>query len=115
MSWKDNFDHEIQNGLEVRNRGNEGQARVYARRAAGIALREYFQQRELPIHSASAYDLLKTFLEIPGQPTQVRQAAEYLTQRVNADFNLPATIDLLHEAQFLAASLLPDPSGRLLP
>jgi hypothetical protein len=43
--------------VEVRARGNEGQARVCARRAAGAVLREYFQRRGLPVRSPSAYDL----------------------------------------------------------
>ena len=109
MNWKNKFEHEIQMGLEVRSRGNEAQARVYARRAAGIALREYFLQCGIPAHSTSAYDLLNEMLKIRGLPESARQAAEYLTLRVTEEFKLPVAVDLLSEAQVLAQALLPDP------
>ena len=109
MNWKNKFDHEIELALDVRNRGNQGQARVYARRAAGIALREYYQRCKLTAHSTSAYDLLKEFSEMPGQPEKARLAAEYLILRVDDEFKLPTNIDLVNEAQILAGILLPDP------
>ncbi len=45
--------------LAARGRGNEGQARVCARRAAGVAVREYFLRLGIPIVNPGAYDLLQ--------------------------------------------------------
>jgi hypothetical protein len=108
MDWKNKFALEIQMAVEVRARGNEGQARVCARRAAGVVLREYFQRRGLPVRSTSAYDLLKDLLSLPGLPEPVYLAAEYLTLRVTEEFKLPVDVDLIQEARTLAESLLPD-------
>ena len=108
MDWKNKFALEIQMAVEVRARGNEGQARVCARRAAGVVLREYFQRRGLPVRSSSAYDLLKDLLSLPNLPDAVYRAAEYLTLRVTEEFELPVAIDLIQEARTLAVGLLPD-------
>ncbi len=104
--WKEEFDREIERALEVRARGNEGQARVCARRAAGAAIREYLARHGRPIPSSSAYDLLNL---IAGDDTfgpPLRQSASYLTLRVDETFRLPATVDLVTEARRLAELLL---------
>jgi len=111
MDWKNKFAAEIQMAVEVRALGNEGQARVCARRAAGAVLREYFQRRGLPVRSSSAYDLLKELLDLPDLPDPAYRAAEYLTLRVTEDFKLPLDVDLVQEARTLAESLLPDSDG----
>jgi hypothetical protein len=115
MDWKNKFDLEIQRALDVRARGNEGQARVFARRAAGVIVREYFQRCGLPVRSSSAYDLLKELLELPGQSVTVRWAAECLTLRVTEEFKLPIDVDLIQAAQTLAESLLPGSEGPCAP
>ena len=107
-TWKTTFLQELDLAQQDRARENEGQARVCARRAAGALLREYFTRRGLSQRSASAMDLLKTLLELDDLPSEVRQAAERLTLRVDPDFQLPAEIDLLAETQILARALLPD-------
>lgn len=106
-AWKSTFLHELELAAQARARQNEGQARVCARRAAGAVLREYFARRGQPQPSASALDLLKSLLELADLPAEARQAAERLTLRVDATFQLPAGIDLLAETQTLAAALLP--------
>ena len=106
MDWKIKFDQEIQKALEVRIQGNEGQARVCARRAAGAVVREYFQRRGLVVRTSSAYDLLLELLQLPDLSDAARQAAEFLTLRVTEEFKLPVTVDLVQAAQTLAADLL---------
>ena len=106
-TWQQKFRQEIERANDVRARGNEGQARVCARRAAGIVLREYFARRSIQAASPSAYDLLKLLLEMDDIPADVRQSAEYLTLRVNEEFKLPVDADLVQEAQSLCERLLP--------
>jgi hypothetical protein len=106
MDWKTKFNLEIEKAFEVRALGNEGQARVCARRAAGVVVREYFQRRGLLVRTSSAYDLLLELLQVPDLPEPARQAAEYLTLRVTQEFKLPITVDLIQAAQTLADNLL---------
>lgn len=112
MEWKIKFDDELQMAADARARGNEGQARVCARRAAGIVIREYYQRREISVRSSSAYDLLMGLLELPDLPAAAQQSAEYLTLRVTEEFKLPVAVDLVIEARNLAESLLPGDSQR---
>ena len=107
-TWQEKFWKEINRAYEVRANDNEGQARVCARRAAGVALREYFARRGIPTASPSAYDLLKLLLEMDDIPVDIRQFAEHLTLRVNEEFKLPVDADLVKEAQTLCERLLPD-------
>ena len=91
----------------ARERGNEGQARVCDRRAAGVIIREYLARRNIRPTSPSAYALLNSILFMPDLPAEARQAAEYLTLRVNAEFELPLEVDLVEQVRILRKSLLP--------
>jgi hypothetical protein len=97
---------EFDRGEAARARGNEGQARVCARRAAGIAIREYLERRGETVRISSAYDLLSRLIEDPLVSGEVKQAAAYLTMRVDKDFKLPADVDLLAESRRLCDLLL---------
>jgi HEPN domain-containing protein len=97
---------EIDRAEEARARGNEGQARVCARRAAGIAARAYLTRRGEKIRTPSAYDLLKLLGEEQSLSSELRQSALYLTLRVNEEFKLPVNVDLVAEARKLCAELL---------
>jgi hypothetical protein len=105
--WKKTFEKELQMAIEARVRGNEGQARVCARRAAGAVIREYFLRRGVSSRASSAFDLLQVLLDIPEIPEEARRAAGYLTLRVDEEFKLPVTADLVEEARTLCKSLLP--------
>ena len=97
---------EFERAEAARERGNEGQARVCARRAAGIAIREYYARRGQPVHTPNANDLLQLLAEDPHLSTDLKQAAAYLTLRVNEEFKLPVDVDLLVEAHKLCEGLL---------
>lgn len=105
MDLQTQIQTEFDRADQARLRGNEGQARVCARRAAGIAAREYFARRGQPVRSPSAYDLLKLLAEDPLLSADLRQAAVYLTLRVNEEFKLPVNVDLVAEARKLCAEL----------
>jgi HEPN domain-containing protein len=97
---------ELDRAEEARARSNEGQARVCARRAAGMAAREYLTRRGEKIRTPSAYDLLKILGEEESISPELRQSAHYLTLRVNEEFKLPVNVDLLAEARKFCAELL---------
>ena len=96
--WQSEILSELERALQARERGNEGQARVCARRAAGIAVREYLSRRGIRPPSTSAYDLLQLIQADPDIPVDLKQIADHLTVRVTEDFKLPIDVDLIAEA-----------------
>lgn len=106
MDWQEEIQAEFKNAEVARAGGNEGRARVCARRAAGIAVREYLLRQGLRPHSASAYDLLNTVKVDPQFSPNLREIAEHLTLRVDEEFKLPVNADLIAEAKIFCEQLL---------
>ncbi len=101
MNFQTQIDIEFDRASQARSKGNEGQARVCARRAAGIAIREYLTHLETRTPSSSAYDLLTLLKENPQLPPDLKLIAEHLTLRVTEEFKLPVEADLIAEARIL--------------
>ena len=89
----------------ARQAGNEGRARVCARRAAGLAAAAYLQSLGAAPDTPSAYDSLKALTACPQAPKEAQDIAGRFLIRVTPDFELPAPIDLIQEARRLASSL----------
>jgi HEPN domain-containing protein len=104
--WRKEVETEFERAEQARIRGNEGQARVCARRAAGIAVREYFRRRGEGVSTSSAYDLLNLIKDDPRLPPDLKLIADHLTLRVNEEFRLPVNVDLIAEARKLCEELL---------
>lgn len=107
-NWKTRLHTELERGETARRGGNEGQARVCARRAAGIALREYASRQGISPASASVMDLIRELERDPGLSPSLRTILGNLSRTVDASFRLPPGVDLLHEARELCEALLPD-------
>ncbi len=105
LEFDPQVESEIQNALLARIKGNEGQARVCARRAAGVAVRMFFEQKNFPILHKSGYELLLTLINQPDIPSTARQNAINLTMRVSESYVLPVNIDLVEEARSLCREL----------
>ena len=86
-----------------RGRGNEGRARVCARRAVGAALALRWSAGPL----ANAYQLLTRAAADSGLPPELRLAAQRLTRRVTEAHQLPHDEDPLDDARALLAWLRP--------
>lgn len=106
MDWQAEIKVEFEKADQARARGNEGQARVCARRAAGIAIREYLMRQGIRPPSISAYDLLNLLKEDPQLSPNLRRIAGHLTLRVNEEFKLPVNADLIAEARDFCEELL---------
>jgi HEPN domain-containing protein len=104
--WQDKLQKEFELADQARANNNEGQARVCARRAAGIAIREYLAHKGIRPPSASAYDLLNLIKDDPLLSLDLRLIAEHLTLRVTEEFKLPVDVDLVTEAHTLCDELL---------
>jgi len=107
MDWRERFDAELEHAAKARARGNEGQARVCARRAAGIVATEYYARRNLVAMSASAVDVLLQLKDETSLPPDMLPLIEHLMQRVNTEFHLPSGVDLIEDVQRLRLGLLP--------
>ena len=105
--WTTQIEQELTHAENARAAGNEGMARVCARRAAGLAIRAYLENQNLPVHSSSAYDLLARLPDLPGVSAACRAAADHLLTRVDESFNLPQPVDLIAQARLIAAELNP--------
>jgi len=96
---------ELQNAERARLSGNEGRARVCARRAAGIAARDFLARHALRLHDRSAYTALEALVEFPGLAPDLRIASLHLVTRVTEIFTLPADADLIADARKLIGGL----------
>lgn len=104
--WNTQLKNEFEKAKQARIHKNEGQARVCARRAAGIAARAYLNRQGIQMPSMSAYDLLNALKENIQLPPDMQAIAEHLTMRVNQDFELPIQADLVSEARILCDWLM---------
>ena len=96
---------ELKNAEIARLTGNEGRARVCARRAAGIAARGFLTRHGVRARKDSAYEAVKTLAAYPGLAPDLQSAAVHLTTHVTEEFNLPAAADLIAEARKLIGGL----------
>ena len=106
MTWQNDLQTEFDRAEQARAKGNEGQARVCARRAAGIAIREYLTRRGMRPPSASAVDLLNLVKDDPYLSPDLKLIADHLILRVSEEFKLPINADLLAEARHFCEKLL---------
>ena len=106
MDWQTEIDSELEKAEQARAVQNEGLARVCARRAAGIAIREYLSRQGIRPPSTSAYDLLNLLKDDPRLSPDLKQIADHLTLRVTEEFKLPVDADLVAEARKFCEDLL---------
>ena len=106
MDAREEIDAEFEKALQARARGNEGQARVCARRAAGIAIRDYLSRRGIRPPTRSAMDLLNLIKDEPLLSPRLILIAGHLTLRVTEEFKLPIDADLIAEAREFCDELL---------
>lgn len=103
---QERIEREFELAKQARAKGNEGQARVCARRAAGIAIRDYLTRKGTHPGNASAYDLLNLLKTDPLLSPDLNLIADHLTLRVTEEFKLPVDVDLVAEARKLCNDLL---------
>jgi hypothetical protein len=104
--WQAQLEKEFLLAEKARANQNEGQARVCARRAAGIAIREYLSRKGIRPPSPSAVDLLNLLKHDPLLSPDLRLIVDHLTLRVTEEFKLPVDVDLVAEARKLCEELL---------
>ncbi|MGB9673364.1 MAG: hypothetical protein ACPL3P_04440 [Anaerolineales bacterium] len=106
-NWHHRFWEEIKQANIARSEGNEGKARVCARRAANVLLQYYFYLQDIPAtkNAIKNLTLLQNYLNVshPAYPI-----VSHLLLRVNEEFQLPQEIDLIKDVLQLKEILLPE-------
>jgi len=100
---KGDIEQELARARQARVEGNEGRARVCARRAAGLAIRAYDQRREGKQWDGDALTQLKRLQNDRAAPEGVRAAAARLTTKVDFDHRLPFAEDPVEDARGIIA------------
>lgn len=90
---------ELEKARSARKSGFVGKSRVLARRAAGLAIREYLRNQFPSLADLALNDLLKDQTVRQLIPIQTHPALDRLTTRVNQDYLLPVEMDLLLDAE----------------
>jgi len=93
---------------EARANGNEGRARVCARRAAGILIAVYLERRGLPDPGVSVINRLRLLESLPDVSANIKKTAQHLLMHVTPEHSLPVEVDLIAEARQLEQELLND-------
>ena len=106
LQWRQLFENEIAQAESARSAGNEGMARVCARRAAGIVIGEYIRRLGIPDPGPSAYDRLRYLSGISEQTPEIHIIVNHFLVNITPDRNLPVDADLIAEARWLDNKLL---------
>ena len=105
-SLLDRLKYELDHAYMYRARGNEGRARVCARRAAGWAVAAFRQQLSGVETHPNAYHQLRWFRKFEEMPIELREAAKRLTTHVTLSHELPHRQDPLEDAEMIVHAML---------
>lgn len=105
-TWEHRFNKELEAAERARAAGNEGMARVCARRAAGIVVAEYLRIQGIELKTPSAYDYLRYLSQAPDIPFDVKTVVDHFLTRVTPDYRLPVEVDLIAETRWLRQRLM---------
>lgn len=97
---------ELNQAQRARGAGNEGMARVCARRAAGIVIREYYRRQNENPPEKSAFKLLQFLSQDNAQSHDIRAAAKNFTLAITHEHVLPVDVDLIDSVNWLAKVML---------
>jgi hypothetical protein len=101
MSWLEKIEQEFAKATEGLKNGNNGLARVCARRAVALASQHWAKQRNLPAWQGDAMHQLR---QIQGEitfPLSVREAAQRLLTKVTEQTQSPMTTNPITDARII--------------
>jgi hypothetical protein len=96
---------ELESAERARLAGNEGRARVCARRAAGMAAQIFLTQHRVQTGVENFYNILLNLSQFPSLSPDLKTAVAHLTLRVDETFSLPPDVDLIADARYLCETL----------
>ena len=101
MSWQEQIEQELSKATEGLNSGNDGLARVCARRAVALAAQHQLEQQNLPGWQGDAMHQLRQIQKETTFPLSVREAAQRLLTKVTEQGQLPMTKDPITDASII--------------
>lgn len=104
-NWKVRALAELSRAEDSRSQGNEGMARVCARRAAGFILGEYFSRNKEAAPN-SAYARLQYLQAKTKNNSKLHAVLSHFLLRITPEHQLPVEADLIADARWLANELL---------
>lgn len=100
--WEERIEIELEAGQKAWSEKNDGKARACARRAAGIAIKEYLIRRHnAPAASHSALDRLRDVSLDHRHPEHIRKAAGRLVTNINDRLSPEFTLHPINDAKIL--------------
>ena len=106
QDWQTKFETEIVYGEQALKKGKQGMARVCARRAAGIVVTEYLKRTGHNPGIINVYLLFQYVADLPDFPQRAKEICSNLAVRLNYEFKMPVSVNLLSEARALKKILL---------
>jgi hypothetical protein len=110
-SWKTYTIDELELAKDARSGGNEGRARVCARRAAGYIADEYLRRQGIHLESTSALTRLKYLATLPNISAPISDTVNHFLVHTTPEHKLPIDADLINDVYFLAKELLGEKIG----
>lgn len=107
--WVQSTNQELEQAFEARINGNEGRARVCARRAAGHIAGEYLNRQNINIGSDSALTRLRYLAAVPQVTPKAKEFLEHFLIHTTPEHELPINADLIADVYLLAQELLAEP------
>ena len=106
QDWRELANQELEIAQSARQNGNEGRARVCARRAAGHVVGEYLARNEISFSSGSAIERLRYLQSSSEINPEQRETIEHFLVHTTPEHKLPINADLLEDVDLLARQLL---------
>lgn len=112
VDWQELVRKELDTAKAARGRGNEGMARVCARRAAGWAVKAYLAEKGTDLNSPSVLLQMRHLQKDADLGPNIQKILKHLLipkqkDTLESDSYFPPNIDLLAEAQQLIRALFP--------
>lgn len=95
------IEKEFTDAQEARQQGNEGRARVCARRCAGFAVSWLCHSRGRDVRDTDSLNLLKNIAADESIPAEVREASERLTAKIRPDFTYAFSTNPVGDARII--------------
>lgn len=106
MHWKSQTEEELKLAEVARKVGNEGKARVCARRAAGYIADEYLLRQGIQLQTNSALSRIRYLISLPDLSPQTKSTLEHFLIHTTPEHNLPIEADLIEDVHQIARELL---------
>ncbi len=105
MSWREQIEQELVKAAAGLQEGNDGLARVCARRAVALGVQNWVQRSGAKTWPADAMNQLREIQADEMFPVDVREAAQRLLTKVTQREQVPASTDPLADARLILTHL----------